>query len=358
MQAADAGRLQISSAPTESRQMRALVIPEIGQAELRDIDAQEPAHGEVLVRVGHVGLCGSDLNTFSGLNPLVELPRIPGHEIGGVIAATGPGVGAEYAVGAPVIIVPYTACGECSACRAGRVNACRHNRTLGVQQDGGMRDAIAVPTDRVIINGDLSSPQRALVEPLAVGFHAAARGRVSPNETVLVLGGGMIGVGAVLGALARGARVIVSEVSETKRETLLSLGVTAVINPETGDLEKEMAALGPADVVIEAVGIPETFRQAVDLAAFAGRVVYIGYAKAEVSYDTTQFNLKELDILGSRNAMHADFEAVIAYLSENPDAADKLISKVFAWGEADQAFAYWAAHRTETFKVMIEMEAN
>ncbi|MHA3980219.1 zinc-binding alcohol dehydrogenase family protein [Halovulum sp. GXIMD14794] len=339
--------------------MKTLVIDRVGHAEFRQIEEQSPGPGEVLVDVHHVGLCGTDLNTFSGLNPLVELPRIPGHEIGGVIAATGEGVAPSLTVGKPVIVIPYTTCGTCTSCRAGRVNACRYNRTLGVQQDGGLRDQIVLPADRLIVNEALPAAQLALVEPLSVGFHAVARGSVAAKERVLVLGGGMIGVGAILGALARGATVIVSEVSETKRELLLALGVSEVINPMSEDLPAAIERLTDsdgADVVIEAVGRPETFRQSIDLAAFSGRVVYIGYAKAEVSYDTSKFNLKELDIFGSRNATRTDFEAVIAYLTAHPDVAERLISKTFAWGEAEGAFDYWTANRDATFKVMIEFD--
>ncbi|MEP1933983.1 MAG: zinc-binding alcohol dehydrogenase family protein [Roseibium sp.] len=341
--------------------MKSLVIDRVGHSEFRDIEAPVPGDGEVLIDIQHVGLCGSDLNTYSGLNPLVELPRIPGHEIGGTIRAHGSNVAAEFAVGKSVVVIPYTTCGKCSSCRQGRVNACQFNRTLGVQQDGALRNQIVAKTDRIILNSDLPSTQLALVEPLSVGFHAVARGRVQSEETVLVLGGGMIGVGAALGAKARGARVIVSEVAESKADVLLALGVDVVINPAKSDLEAEMAAItdnrGP-DVVIEAVGLAQTFREAIALASFSGRVVYVGYAKNEVSYDTKFFNLKELDIMGSRNATRDDFEAVIDYLSKTPKAADLVISKVFPWNDADQAFDYWVENRDQTFKVMIDFTGS
>lgn len=339
--------------------MKALVIKEIGQAAFRDIVAPTPKDDEVLLEVRHVGLCGSDLNTFRGANPLSELPRIPGHEIGGVILEAGSEVPDEFPVGASAIVIPYSTCGKCSACLNGRVNACKYNQTLGVQVDGGMSTQLAVKHDRLIRNDDLPAAHLALVEPLSVGFHAAERGRVGPNDTVVVLGGGMIGVGAMLGAIAVGARVIAVEVSEEKREPLLALGVESVINPLEGNLEETLLSMtkghGP-DVVIEAVGLPETFRAAVDLVCFTGRVVYVGYAKSEVSYNTSLFNLKELDIMGSRNATRADFDAVIAFLSGRAELADGLISKVFKWSEADKAFEYWESNRNTTFKVMIDLK--
>lgn len=341
--------------------MKAIVIDQIGHAEFRDHQTRAPGPDEVLVAVQHVGLCGSDLNTFAGRNPLVALPRIPGHEIGGVIAARGDGVGADYPIGAKVIVIPYTTCGTCPACRQGRENACQFNRTLGVQQDGGLCDTIVVRTDRLIVNDTLPDTQLALVEPLSVGFHACARGRVAADETVLVLGGGMIGIGAILGALSRGAQVIVSEPSPDKAATLTALGAAHVVNPTQEDLVAAVDTLTNGrgvDVVIEAAGVAETFRQAIDLAPFGGRVVYIGYAKTEVSYDTKFFNLKELDILGSRNALPADFEAVIAYLTDHPEVTPLLVSKTFDWTDADQAFDHWVEHRDQIFKIVVHVGAQ
>jgi threonine dehydrogenase-like Zn-dependent dehydrogenase len=309
--------------------------------------------------VAHVGLCGSDLNTFSGRNPLATLPLIPGHEISGTIVALGDGVDPAIKPDMPAIVIPYLACGACSACRARRPNACRNNRTLGVQRDGGMAEYIALPADRVIVNDTLSSPLRALVEPLAVGFHAVRRAAVKPGQLVAVIGGGMIGMGAIIGAMRRGARVAVIEVSEIKRQTIEEFGVESFINPTVADVPAEIASLSGgegADVVIEAVGLPETFRSAVDYASYAGQVVYLGYAKDHVEYDTKYFNLKELNILGSRNATREDFDEVIAYLEEDGDRASSLISRVFPWTEADQAFQFWDDLRSEVFKIMIEID--
>ncbi len=337
--------------------MKALRISEIGKTEFCEVDPPAPGSGEVLLKVRHVGLCGSDLNTFRGLNPLVELPRIPGHEIGGRIVVSGPDVPEGFARGASAIVIPYTNCGQCAACRKGRVNACQFNATLGVQRDGGMADHLCVPWQKLILNDSLPARHLALVEPLSVGFHAVARAGVKSGETVVVLGGGMIGVGAMLGAIGRGARVIAVEVSHAKREPLLALGVEAVINPRQQDALEAVQDLtngDGADVTVEAVGLPETFLAAVDMACFAGRVVYVGYAKEKVPYNTALFNLKELDMFGSRNATREDFEAVIDFATSNPETSDRLISRVFDWDDAPASFAWWEANRNETFKVVVE----
>lgn len=339
--------------------MKALCIDDIGHSEFRDIAQPTLDDDQVLLKVQKVGLCGSDLNTFLGANPLVNLPRVPGHEIGGIIIASGSNVPSEFEKGKAAIVIPYTTCGECSSCKSGRVNACRYNKTLGVQQDGGLSDYIAIRPDRLILNDTLEQEFLALVEPLSVGFHAVDRGNVSESDTVLVLGGGMIGAGAILGAKARGAKVLVAEISDHKTETLQKLGVEHIINPGKVNIVEAVNELTNGhgvDIVIEAVGAAETFRSAIDLVAFAGRVVYIGYAKSDVSYNTSLFNLKELDISGSRNAVREDFEAVISFLEENGNLAKTLISKRFDWDNADQAFNYWVDNREHVFKIIIDLE--
>lgn len=335
--------------------IRALMIESENVTRFHEVGKQSLGDGDVRVGVRHIGLCGSDLNTFKGLNPLVQLPRIPGHEIGGEVLEVGPGVSDEFRVGARVIVMPYTNCGTCSSCRKGRLNACRYNKTLGVQQNGGLAEEIVLPAAKLIVNDTLEPRRLALVEPLSVGFHAVARGRVEKGDKVAVLGCGMIGMGAIIGAVAAGAQVLATDISPEKRALAERFGATLTVDAR----EDVMAAVNEwtggdgVDVALEAVGLPQTFTQAVDLACFAGRVVYIGYSKAPVTYETKFFNLKELDIMGSRNAIMDDFLAVIRHLEAIGDAADALISKVFAFDDAEQALPYWDQNRN-ALKVVIE----
>jgi threonine dehydrogenase-like Zn-dependent dehydrogenase len=336
--------------------MKALAIEALETCAFHEVPEPLPGPGEVLLDVRHIGLCGSDLATFTGLNPLVSLPRIPGHEIGAEILSCGAGVPADFAPGARVIVVPYTACGTCSSCRKGRVNACRFNRTLGVQQDGALSERFVVPFAKLILNDTLAPRHLALVEPLSVGFHAVSRGRIDASDKVVVLGCGMIGMGAIAGAVARGAEVIAVDIG-AKTQMASRYGATHVIDAGSQDVAARVAELTGghgADVVIEAVGLPATFTQAIDLACFCGRVVYIGYSKAPVTYDTKFFNLKELDIMGSRNALPRDFRDVITYLEGLRSPPDDLITRVFPFARAEEALPYWVAHRSETLKIVIE----
>ncbi len=339
--------------------IKALRIEAENVTHFHHVEAAPLGPGEVRVGIRHVGLCGSDLNTFKGLNPLVQLPRIPGHEIGGVIIEAGESVAAAYAAGRRVIVMPYTNCGKCTSCRKGRLNACRYNKTLGVQQDGGLAEEIVLPAQKLILNDTLPAHRLALVEPLSVGFHAVERGRVAKGDRVVVLGCGMIGMGVLIAAIARGAEVFAVDLGEEKRALAKTFGAIETIDAGSEDVVARISELtgdDGVDIAFEAVGLPATFTQAIELACFGGRVVYVGYSKAPVTYQTQFFNLKELDIMGSRNALMQDFRNVISHLETIGDMADSLISRIVPFDLAEEALPYWDSHRN-ALKIVIERGA-
>jgi 2-desacetyl-2-hydroxyethyl bacteriochlorophyllide A dehydrogenase len=337
--------------------MNAIVLEAPGQAVSRSVPEPSPADDQVLLDVRMVGLCGSDLNSFRGRNPLVTYPRIPGHEVSAIVASLNPAF-PQWQPGTPVTLSPYSNCGQCAACLRNRPNACRHNQTLGVQRDGALTERIAVPAAR-LFRASLSLKQLCLVEPLTVGFHAVARGRVTPQDVVAVFGCGGVGLGAVAGAAFRGATVVAVDLDDAKLETARKAGAHHLVNTAQADLHARLAELtegrGP-DVVIEAIGLPQTFRAAVEEAAFAGRVVYIGYAKEPVSYETRLFVQKELDILGSRNALPDDFHSVIRMLETGRFPADHAVTHIVPMREAPAILEEWSREPAHFTKIMIQVE--
>ena len=331
-----------------------------GPSEMRVIEMEKPvvAPGQILVKIEYVGFCGSDLNTYLGRNPMVKLPVVPGHEVGAVVEEIGEGVPEGlFAKGMSVTLNPYTNCGKCASCRNGRVNACEHNETLGVQRNGVMCEYAVMSWQKVIPAPSMSSRDCALIEPMSVGFHAVSRGQVVDNERVMVIGCGMIGMGAIVRASLRGATVIAVDLDDEKLELARKVGATYVINSKTENVHERMLQLTDglgADVVIEAVGSPATYVMAVDEVGFTGRVVCIGYAKSPVEFQTKLFVQKELDIRGSRNALPADFRAVINYLQTGVCPIDKLISRIAEPEEAAAAMADWAAAPGKVFRILLK----
>ena len=306
--------------------MKAIKILQERQMVVDSVAEQELGPDEVRLRMQYVGFCGSDLSTYLGRNPMVKMPVVPGHEVGAVIDEVGSHVPEGLKPGMVVTANPYTNCGKCASCRNGRVNACQHNETLGVQRWGAMRETLVLPWEKVIPAGLLTPRTCALIEPMSVGFHAVSRAQVT-------------------------------DIDDEKLKLAREMGASYTINTKTDDVHARLlemtSGFGP-DVVIEAVGSAPTYQMAVDEVAFTGRVICIGYAKTEVSFQTKYFVQKELDIRGSRNAQPSDFRAVIHYLERGTCPVDRLISRVVAPEEAPQAMQEWAEQPGRVFRILVD----
>ena len=339
--------------------MKAIQISGLRQMQIVSVPEQELYPDEVLLRLEYVGFCGSDLSTYLGKNPMVKMPVIPGHEVGAVIEKVGANVPEGLKPGMTVTCNPYTNCGKCASCRNSRVNACQYNETLGVQRNGAMREYIVLPWEKVIPAEQLTPRTCALIEPMSVGFHAVSRAQVTDIDVVMVIGCGMVGMGAIVRSALRGATVIAADIDDEKLTLAKEMGASYTINTKTEEVHTRLleitSGFGP-DVVIEAVGSPLTYQMAVDEVAFTGRVICIGYAKTEVSFQTKFFVQKELDIRGSRNALPSDFRAVIHYLERGTCPVDRLISKEVSPEEAPEAMRQWAENPGKVFRILVRFQ--
>jgi len=313
--------------------VKALVISKPGKAEIVPVPEPAGIKGGVLLKVRMVGLCGSDLNSFRGKNPLVSFPRIPGHEVAATIVEAKT-ENPLLAAGVDVALSPYTHCGRCASCRRGRPNACEFNETLGVQRDGALTEYIVMPADK-LYPAKLTLKELCLVEPLTVGFHAVARGRVTEEDVVAIFGCGGVGLGAVAAAAFRHAKTIAIDLDDGKLKVARAAGATHTINAGNEPLHERLAELtdgrGPG-VVIEAIGRAQTFLAAVEEVAFTGR---------------------ELDILGSRNALPEDFDAVIGMLEQRRFPVDQAVSRMVSLEEAPEALRSWSDEPSRVKKIMV-----
>jgi threonine dehydrogenase-like Zn-dependent dehydrogenase len=220
-----------------------------------------------------------------------------------------------------------------------------------------MTEWISVPEEKVYAS-PLSLKELCIVEPLTVGVHAVSRGRVTSEDTVAVFGCGGVGLGAVAGAAFRGARTIAIDLDDAKLKTAQAAGATDVINSVDENvharLEEMTEGHGPF-VVIEAIGLPETFVGAVEEVAFSGRVVYIGYAKQPVAYDTKLLVQKELDIMGSRNALPEDFREVIAMLEAGRFPVDDAVSTLIGIDQVPSILERWSESPAAFRKIMVQV---
>jgi L-galactonate 5-dehydrogenase len=338
--------------------MKAFAITDKKSIQEIEIDEPVPDSNEVLLEIHYIGLCGSDLNAYRGLMPLVTLPRIPGHEISGLIIGKGNNVPASFKLGDKATVSPYTNCGVCPACRAGRINTCEFNQTLGVQRDGALTKKIKIPYDKVFTNEILSLQELVLVEPMSVGYHGTNRGEVSETDTVLLIGCGTIGIGALCAAVRKGATVIALDIDDKKLEIAKKFGAAILINSKKENALARIMELTRnegVNIVIEASGNPATFILALEAVSFAGKVISIGYSKEEVHFNSQLIVRKELNIYGSRNALRV-FPSVIQMFERKEKNYLNLITKIFPFNQVPEAFKFWDENTGIVSKILIDVK--
>ena len=337
--------------------MKAIVIVKPGQVEIRDLPEPELKPGEALIRPLFGGICGSDLNSFRGSNAYMSYPRVPGHEFSAEIVEIGENA-QGFKAGDIVTANPYFNCGHCYSCGHGLVNACMSNQTMGVQREGGFAELVAMPIER-LINGEGLEPKiLALIEPFCIGYHGIQRAGVKAGDNVLVVGAGTIGVLAAIAAKSRGAKVWICDVAPKKLEYAMRFGLDGKIlnsSPEEfAKAWKEVTDNNGFDVTVECVGLPSTLQNCLDAACFGGRVAVIGVGKHNIDLDFTIIQKKELNIYGSRNAMTKDFKELIDVVKDQGLKLDDVITNIYKFNDAAQAFADFDKNAGSMLKVMIE----
>jgi 2-desacetyl-2-hydroxyethyl bacteriochlorophyllide A dehydrogenase len=299
--------------------------------------------GEAIVRVRRIGVCGTDLHAFAGRQPFFSYPRILGHELG-VEVVSVPSHVRGLRPGDHCAVEPYLSCGTCSACLLGRTNCCESLRVLGVHIDGGMREQIAVPVERLFRSDKLSLDQLALVETLGIGYHAVERSQLKPDETVLVVGAGPIGLAVTQFAKVAGGRVRVLETSANRRRFAEErFGVTTLERPDEH----------LANVVFDATGNPAAMAASLERVAFGGRLVFVGLVLAKVAIDDPLFHRREITLFASRNSRNA-FPTIIGQIEAGRIDTSPWITHRLSLAEVPDRFAGLPA-QPGVVKAMIEV---
>lgn len=292
--------------------MRAVIIDQPGVMRVGETALPKPGPGEVLVAVAATGICAGDMYIYWGKNPYAGYPLVAGHEIAGVVAELGAGVESP-AIGTPVVVEPFIGCGSCYPCRAGKANCCINLRIIGVHYSGGFAEYLKAPAQNVhVVPSGMSMARASFAEPVAIAVQACRRGEIRA-EYVLVLGCGPIGLALIEVAKARGARVVATDISETRLEFAARLGAeTLPVGADLRDLVRDQTGGEGAPVVIEATGSAQVMESTADLVAAGGRIVIVGLVPqgALVSFPGLDFTRKEMTILGSRASVGCFPEAL------------------------------------------------
>ena len=347
--------------------MKAIYINAPGEVEIKEIEKPVRKPGEALLKVLYGGICGSDLGSYRGTFAYFDYPRIPGHEFSAEIVEVDEN---EYGLKEGMIVTcnPYFNCGHCYSCDRGIVNACMDNQTMGCQRDGAFCEYITMPVERIYDGKGVDAKLLAAIEPFCIGYHGVQRAGVKKGDKVLVVGAGTIGVLAACAAKALGGEVYLCDVAKKKLQYAIdTFGFDGMIlnNSEdalekaTGEITGSIDIRGTKnnygfDVCIEAVGLPSTFQNCIDAAAFGGKIVLIGVGKKNLDFNFTLLQKKELNVFGSRNAMKKDFIELIDLVKDGKVDLEKVITNTYKFDDAAKAFNDFATNGGEMLKVVLD----
>lgn len=319
-----------------------------------------PEPSEALVQIRRIGICGTDLHAFRGRQPFFTYPRILGHELGVVVESVGPN-SRGIAIGDRCSVEPYLNCGRCIACRRGKTNCCTTLQVLGVHTDGGMRERLIVPIEKLHKSTQLSLDQLALVETLGIGAHAVDRAQLEPGETVLVVGAGPIGLSVIQFAKIADARIIVLDVNDARLEFCRrQLGVEHIVDANRGALES-VNALTSGDlptVVFDATGNPQSMMTSFDFVANGGKLVFVGLFQGDVTFHDPSFHRREMTLLSSRNSTSRDFTRIIRLIEEGTVDTTPWITHRSPFDAMIAQFPTWLEPSSRVIKSIVHLDES
>ena len=271
-----------------------------GEIIFREVPVPEVGDDQVLVKIMNIGICGSDIHVYHGKHPFTKYPVTQGHEVSGEITELGKNV-TGFQVGQKVTIEPQVYCGHCYPCRHGKYNLCEELKVMGFQTTGTASEYFAVDASKVTpIPEEMSYEEGAMIEPLAVGIHAARRGEVDNSKTVLITGVGCIGLMTLLACKAMNAqKIIVSDVFDNRLEKALELGADYAINVAKEDLAtrvKELTDGNGPDIILETSGNAKSIAANVYAIRRGGVIVQVDTCADPVPYQFNELGKIEADI--------------------------------------------------------------
>ena len=297
-----------------SRQsMQALVLHAVGDVRLEEVPKPDVEDGQVRVRIGFCGVCGSDIPRIF-LKGTYHFPTVCGHEFAGVVDAFGAEV-SDLTSGDPVVVFPLLWCGSCRACEVGEYAKCSDYDYLGSRSDGGFAEYVTAPRQNLIpIPDGVSLEEAAMTEPAAVALHALRRGKCGAGQTVVVFGAGPIGLMVGIWAQIMGAhQVLLFDVVEEKLALAKRLGLGFSFNSrdvEPSQVIEDLTDGQGAHVCVEAAGVPQTFTQALQATQRGGYTVILGNPAADVTLSASlisQLMRREINIVGTWNSDYSVF---------------------------------------------------
>ena len=338
--------------------MKALVYYGPENLKVADIADPRPAAGEALLRVKSVGICGSDVHGYLGLTGRRTPPMVMGHEFAAEVAELGAGA-TGFKVGDRVTAYPVVFCDDCAQCRSGNRHLCLNKRAFGVLDcNGAMAEYISVPTKILFRLADpVSYDIGSLMEPLAVACRAVNHAGDLTGKTVMVIGAGTIGL--LIAALVKTrnpAKIVVSDLADSRLEVARKLGADRTINGATENLAETIRAEtgGGVDVTLEAVGATPTVQQSTACLKLGGTAVWVGNSAKFVNTNMQEVVTRELKVTGSFLYSIDEFATVVDLLNTGKLDLEHLISmRVPMFEKGPELFAKLAKDPGPLIKVIL-----
>lgn len=338
--------------------MKKVVVSGPGSWRIEDAKAVSPGSGQVRLAPMSAGICGGDIDLLDGSNAVAAYPLVLGHECVAVVQEVGPDT--SFVSGDYVAVYPTTSCRQCEACKAGWANHCRDMRTMGLAHPNGcFTDTLTVDEAQCVpIPERIALRYGALIEPVAVGCHVAARAGEMTGLSALVIGVGMIGSAVGMVAKARGVEVLVgSDLYETREAVARELGFDDLTTRQGDDLLSWLLdTVGPVDLVFDTVGSDETGRVGLEVLKPGGRFLALASSKPGQIWGIpyAEFFLKELQIISSRNYRKAAFEEAVVLLEERQPPIERLITARYPLERFGEAVDDLLSHPSSHVKVILE----
>lgn len=339
--------------------MKALVKTELGFGNLEIQDKEEPQVGkdQVKISVKYAGICGSDIHTYEG-HYKVGVPVTLGHEFSGEVVEVGEGV-TEFIPGDRVTSeTTFYICGECEYCKAGDYNLCNHRKGLGTQQDGGFTNYLIARKDSVHkLPENVDYQTAAMTEPLACSHHVVSKTEINQGDIVVVIGPGPIGLFTAQIAKSRGAKVLITGLTNDKvrLDKAKELGIDHAVDTQEQDIKELVNSLTDgygADIVFECSGAAPAAKQGLNLLRKKGQYGQIGiFAQPEIQFDLEKVIQKEIRVVGSRSQKPADWEPSLELMNNGSVNAKAMVTHEFDITEWDEA--YQAIKSGEAIKVLL-----
>ncbi|MEO6015331.1 MAG: zinc-binding alcohol dehydrogenase family protein [Devosia sp.] len=336
--------------------MAALVCNKPGELAVAQRPRPVRGEGEALVAPRRVGICGTDYHIYEGNQPFLNYPRVMGHELAVEVVEAPSDSGLE--IGGIYVVNPYISCGTCIACRKGKFNCCTKIAVLGVHRDGGMASLISIPVGNLVRAEGLSADECAMVEFLAIGAHAVSRAAVSSDDRVLLIGAGPIGLGAALFASLAGGAVTVIDKDAGRLDAAARLVPNCKTVHAVDDFAARLDAITDSegfDVVFDATGSRTSIEEGFKYVTNGGRYVLVSVVKGDINFVDADFHRKEISLFGSRNALKADFERVIAAIKAGDAKSRDWITHRTSLSGAVQDLPKWVTDKTGLIKAVIEI---